>query len=199
MKNDVKSTLLLLSTIATSVAHNVNATRHGLQPPIHLSTYGKASLQVIDLLQQLKLSYLAAAKDLRWEDRSTGRLVQDTLRQAHDVSKIMIKVINLFLVHENVRLLYCNNNGDLSLTHDLPSGNTIPPYAILSHTWLDNEEVTYDDFIGGRNRDKAGYCKIRYCAQQAKRDGLEYCWVDTCCIDKANQIELHEAISSMFR
>ncbi|KAL5379580.1 hypothetical protein PMIN06_011319 [Paraphaeosphaeria minitans] len=84
MKNDVKSTLLLLSTIATSVAHNVNATRHGLQPPIHLSTYGKASLQVIDLLQQLKLSYLAAAKDLRWEDRSTGRLVQDTLRQAHD-------------------------------------------------------------------------------------------------------------------
>lgn len=44
-----------------------------------------------------------------------------------------------------------------------------------------------------------GWNKIHFCAQQAKRDGLEYFWVDTCCIDKANNAELSEAIKSMFR
>jgi hypothetical protein len=32
-----------------------------------------------------------------------------------------------------------------------------------------------------------------------KNDGLEYVWVDTCCIDKSNNNELSEAINSMFR
>ncbi|PVH68331.1 HET-domain-containing protein, partial [Cadophora sp. DSE1049] len=41
--------------------------------------------------------------------------------------------------------------------------------------------------------------KIRFCAEQAKRDGLQYFWVDTCCIDKSNSAELTEAINSMFR
>ena len=31
------------------------------------------------------------------------------------------------------------------------------------------------------------------------RDGLQYFWVDTCCIDKSNSAELTEAINSMFR
>jgi hypothetical protein len=31
------------------------------------------------------------------------------------------------------------------------------------------------------------------------RDGLHYYWVDTCCIDKSNSVELQEAINSMFR
>ncbi|KAF1828168.1 HET-domain-containing protein [Decorospora gaudefroyi] len=32
---------------------------------------------------------------------------------------------------------------------------------------------------------------------EAKRDGLDYFWMDTCCIDKANNRELSEAINSM--
>ena len=32
-----------------------------------------------------------------------------------------------------------------------------------------------------------------------RRDGIHYFWVDTCCIDKANNSELAEAIISMFR
>ncbi|KAL1598065.1 hypothetical protein SLS59_007075 [Nothophoma quercina] len=44
-----------------------------------------------------------------------------------------------------------------------------------------------------------GYRKIRFCAQRAKRDGLNYFWIDTCCINQSSSTELHEAINSMFR
>ena len=35
--------------------------------------------------------------------------------------------------------------------------------------------------------------------QQAVRDGLEYIWIDTCCINKASSAELSESINSMFK
>ncbi|XP_014553890.1 hypothetical protein COCVIDRAFT_28947 [Bipolaris victoriae FI3] len=98
-----------------------------------------------------------------------------------------------------MRLLRLNYTGELSLTKDLKGDDIIPPYAILSHTWQEGEEVTYDELIKGNSKNKVGYSKIRFCAQQAKRDDLEYFWVDTCCINKADQVELREAISSMFR
>ena len=41
--------------------------------------------------------------------------------------------------------------------------------------------------------------KIMFCAEQARRDGLQYFWVDTCCIDKSNHTELSTAIISMFQ
>ncbi len=98
-----------------------------------------------------------------------------------------------------MRLLECSLDGDFSLTEDL-IGNKIPPYAILSHRWgLNAEEVTYRDLVDGTGNEKAGYKKLRFCAEQARRDDLRYFWVDTCCIDKANNNELSEAINSMFR
>ena len=97
-----------------------------------------------------------------------------------------------------MRLLKLNNNGELSLTKDL-IGKT-PPYGILSHTWGDDdEEVTFQDLKNGLVKKKVGYKKIQFCAEQATRDGLQYFWVDTCCIDKSNNSELSEAIVSMFR
>jgi hypothetical protein len=97
-----------------------------------------------------------------------------------------------------MRLLKCEN-GKLSLTKDL-LGDHIPAYAILSHTWgPDSEEVTYQDLVNGTGKDKGGYSKLHFCADQAQRDGLVYFWIDTCCIDKANNTELTEAINSMFR
>ncbi|GAB7323774.1 hypothetical protein MBLNU13_g07231t1 [Cladosporium sp. NU13] len=76
-------------------------------------------------------------------------------------------------------------------------GDQIPPYAILSHTWLD-DEVTFQDLQRGQYEHKLGYRKIHLTCQQAKRDGLSWCWVDTCCIDKTSSAELSEAINSMF-
>ncbi|RYO53180.1 hypothetical protein AA0113_g9296, partial [Alternaria arborescens] len=98
-----------------------------------------------------------------------------------------------------MRLLYTASDGTLGCTKDIIRSEEIPPYAILSHTWGE-QEVVFDDLkdIVDAQR-KEGYRKIRFCAQQAKRDGLDYFWVDTCCIDKANNTELSRAINSMFR
>ncbi|KAF1928951.1 HET-domain-containing protein, partial [Didymella exigua CBS 183.55] len=102
-----------------------------------------------------------------------------------------------------MRLLYIASDGRLSWTDDLLN-NQIPPYAILSHTW-EGQEVAYKDLKNHRDKEnidarlKGGYQKIFFCAEQAKRDGLNHFWVDTCCIDKANNTELSKAINSMFR
>ncbi|KAI9770372.1 MAG: hypothetical protein M1839_003214 [Geoglossum umbratile] len=98
-----------------------------------------------------------------------------------------------------MRLLRLEVDGEFSLT-DFVGGDTIPPYAILSHTWgLDGEEVTFKDLVDGTGHDKTGYKKIRFCGDQARHDDLQYFWVDTCCIDKSKPAELQEAINSMFR
>lgn len=97
-----------------------------------------------------------------------------------------------------MRLLECDGNGEFSLTEDLV--NNIPAYAILSHTWGDvDQEVTYKDIVEGLGGSKAGYQKIQFCGEQAARDGLRYFWVDTCCIDKTDAVELQKSINSMFR
>ncbi|KAF2963014.1 hypothetical protein GQX73_g10562 [Xylaria multiplex] len=77
---------------------------------------------------------------------------------------------------------------------------TIPPYAILSHTWeADDEEVTFRDILNDTGQTKSGYKKILFCAKQAKEDGLQFIWVDSCCIDRSSSADLSEAINSMFR
>ena len=97
-----------------------------------------------------------------------------------------------------MRLLKFETNGQFCLTNDIIGD--VPPYAILSHTWgADTDEVTFKDLEEGTGERKAGYTKIRFCGKQADNDGLEYFWVDTCCINKPNHTELSEAITSMFR
>ncbi|EPE36432.1 P-loop containing nucleoside triphosphate hydrolase [Glarea lozoyensis ATCC 20868] len=96
-----------------------------------------------------------------------------------------------------MRLLECTADGDLSLTKDL--FKDIPPYAILSHTWGDDDqEITYKEVMDGSGKSKAGYRKIQFCGEQARRDSLEYIWVDTCCINKGDPVELQKSINSMF-
>ncbi|KAI4910125.1 hypothetical protein J4E90_007556 [Alternaria incomplexa] len=77
-------------------------------------------------------------------------------------------------------------------------GDSIPPYAILSHTW-GKEEVSLQDLSREGHQQKQGYGKIEGCCQQAIKDRLLWVWVDTCCIDKTSSAELSEAINSMFR
>jgi hypothetical protein len=79
-------------------------------------------------------------------------------------------------------LLQLKTNGEFGLTKDLI--NKIPPYAILSHTWgdEDDQEVSFKDLVEGSGNTKPGYRKIQFCANQADRDGLQHFWVDTCCI-----------------
>lgn len=72
-----------------------------------------------------------------------------------------------------------------------------PRYAILSHTWA-KDEVLYQHVLDNTARQRQGFAKILYTAQQAWKDKLEYIWVDTCCIDKSSSAELQEAINSMY-
>ena len=90
-------------------------------------------------------------------------------------------------------------------------GDSIPKYAILSHTW-GSEEVSFQDIQALRTTniatidsgmdlpsDKEGWLKIGLTAREAIEDGLEYIWIDTCCIDKSSSAELTEAINSMYQ
>jgi hypothetical protein len=95
-----------------------------------------------------------------------------------------------------MRLLYFDSSGRLT-SADF-SRKTIPPYAILSHTWGD-DEFLFEDLVNGTGESKAGYEKIMFCGKQAACDSLQYFWVDTCCIDKWKISELSHAINSMFQ
>ncbi|KAG0704135.1 heterokaryon incompatibility protein-domain-containing protein [Suillus ampliporus] len=101
------------------------------------------------------------------------------------------------------------------LTLEIPAD--VQPYAILSHRWLaDSEEVSFQDLqytpvphsegphdnhagptLPANVLDKKGFIKLRGACDQASKDGLEYIWIDTCCIDKTSSAELSEAINSM--
>ena len=72
-------------------------------------------------------------------------------------------------------------------------------YAILSHRW-ENDEVSFQDMQNlATASTKKGFAKIRYSCRQAIKDGYNYIWVDTCCINKDSSAELSEAINSMYR
>lgn len=74
-----------------------------------------------------------------------------------------------------------------------------PPYAILSHTWTEGQEVTYNELVASGGKNKTGYDKLWFCAEQAATDGYQHCWIDTCCINKVDPVELSIAINSMYR
>lgn len=75
----------------------------------------------------------------------------------------------------------------------------IPDYAILSHTWERNQEVTYEDCNSDESKAKSGFIKICETCDLAVHHSFNYVWVDTCCIDKSSSAELSEAINSMFK
>jgi hypothetical protein len=53
-------------------------------------------------------------------------------------------------------------------------GDDLPHYAILSHTWGE-EEVSFQDMQNGDGKDKAGHAKIKTCCALAAREWLEVC------------------------
>jgi hypothetical protein len=96
-----------------------------------------------------------------------------------------------------------------SLQLEAFNDSSTPPYAVLSHTWGDSE-ITYAELHSSTTslftartlaqiKSKPRYYKITKCCSQALQDGLQYVWVDTCCIDKSSSAELSEAINSMYR
>jgi hypothetical protein len=97
------------------------------------------------------------------------------------------------------RLQGCDNYELISVDDDHHPHS----YAMLSHTWIteqgESQEVTHQELLAGSRKDKAGWEKIRFCADKAEADKLEYFWIDTCCINKSESAELSTAINSMYR
>ncbi|KAI1762282.1 HET-domain-containing protein [Hypoxylon sp. FL1150] len=91
------------------------------------------------------------------------------------------------------------DSGDIELFF---GEDTPHEYAILSHRW-GGEEISYQDWLARSSRpdirSRDGYEKIQHCCEQAKADGFNWVWIDTCCIDKTSSQELSEAINSMFQ
>lgn len=99
-----------------------------------------------------------------------------------------------------IRLLYEASEGVFALQSF--EWNQLPEYAILSHTWGEEEVLFHEIYNvtspGEHIRKKSGYKKLEFCAAKAKEQNLVYFWCDTCCIDKSSSAELTEAINSMF-
>ncbi|KAI8633251.1 heterokaryon incompatibility protein-domain-containing protein [Xylariaceae sp. FL1651] len=83
---------------------------------------------------------------------------------------------------------------------DFLSDRKRPKYAILSHTWLE-EEVLFNHIetleLSALEKLK-GFAKVKGSCARAQADGYNYIWIDTCCIDKSSSAELTEAINSMW-
>jgi len=88
----------------------------------------------------------------------------------------------------------------------LPSGSSssqvqsrpITPFCLT--LWgSDADEVTFAEFNNGQCQLKKEFNKIVHLCEEATRRGIEYVWIDTCCIDKSSSAELSEAINSVFR
>ncbi|KAI0206581.1 HET-domain-containing protein [Astrocystis sublimbata] len=80
-------------------------------------------------------------------------------------------------------------------------------YAILSHTWVEGQEVSLQDWMRWRRKSRgwqdiatrSGLAKILGACEMTKKHRLDFLWVDTNCIDKLSSAELSEAINSMFK
>ncbi|KAK7461073.1 hypothetical protein VKT23_009002 [Stygiomarasmius scandens] len=95
-----------------------------------------------------------------------------------------------------MRLLNTDSYEVKEFYHDV----NIPKYAILSHTWTD-EEVTFQDIqkpeIAGEKQ--TGWRKLKKACAHAQMYDFEWIWIDSCCINKESSAELSEAINSMYR
>ncbi|OTB03184.1 hypothetical protein M426DRAFT_60897, partial [Hypoxylon sp. CI-4A] len=74
-------------------------------------------------------------------------------------------------------------------------------YAVLSHTW-EEDEISFQEFQNLSPEElwnRKSFNKIQQTCRLAAEYGLQHAWVDTCCIDKSSSAELSEAINSMFK
>lgn len=93
-------------------------------------------------------------------------------------------------------LLKIDDDDSLELTENYIN-DPIPPYAIVSHTWAP-DEVAASDVKQGIASSKAGYFKLQLFAREARKDGLRYLWIDSCCTDVSEALIDSDAIDATF-
>ena len=86
-----------------------------------------------------------------------------------------------------------------------PFVGVVPEYAILSHTWDPEGEISFQELRDANNIsnhliwDQRAFSKIVAMCWKARVNGIKYAWIDTCCIDKTSSAELSESINSMWK
>ncbi|KAG2363712.1 heterokaryon incompatibility protein-domain-containing protein [Suillus spraguei] len=73
-------------------------------------------------------------------------------------------------------------------------------YVMLSHRWEGKEPLLHD--IQGKvvyDLDPVGgIAKLQSFCKTARDKGYHWAWIDTCCIDQTNNVELQQSVNSMF-
>ncbi|KAK3670450.1 hypothetical protein LTR78_009691 [Recurvomyces mirabilis] len=76
-----------------------------------------------------------------------------------------------------------------------------PRYVTASHRWRAGEEAMLGHILNQEKTDTSGYKKIegfaRYVREHVK--GVDWLWVDTCCVNQDSNVEVTEAVNSMFQ
>jgi hypothetical protein len=72
--------------------------------------------------------------------------------------------------------------------------------AMLSHRWEENEPLLHN--IQGKNvydlDPVGGIAKLQSFCKTARDTGYRWGWVDACCIDQTNNVEVQQSVNSMF-
>lgn len=125
--------------------------------------------------------------------------INETLQQRclsfQHTAKVKVReLVTITMRFINTSTLQFQDVGDLELS-DLSPG-----YCILSHRWTD-DEIQYTDVLSSSadTQRKTGYRKFAGACALAASLGYALIWIDACCINKTDSVELGEAINSMYR
>ncbi|KAG1738271.1 heterokaryon incompatibility protein-domain-containing protein [Suillus lakei] len=100
----------------------------------------------------------------------------------------------------NELLLSIMMHPDLPIEHIAEAVATYFRYVMLSHRWGDNEPLLHDiqDKIVYKLKAAGGLVKLQSFCKLARRTGFHWAWVDSCCIDQNNHVELQKSLNSTF-
>ncbi|KAG1784615.1 heterokaryon incompatibility protein-domain-containing protein [Suillus plorans] len=72
--------------------------------------------------------------------------------------------------------------------------------VMLSHRWEEKEPLLYDiqEKVVYKLNPVGGIVKLQSFCKVARKAGYRWAWVDTCCIDQNNNVELQKSLNSMF-
>ncbi|KIK34684.1 hypothetical protein CY34DRAFT_97499, partial [Suillus luteus UH-Slu-Lm8-n1] len=96
-------------------------------------------------------------------------------------------------------LLSIMKHADLSMERIADAVATYFRYVMLSHRWGENEPLLHDiqDKIVYK-LNAASITKLQSFCEVARQAGFHWAWVDTCCIDQNNHVELQKSLNSTF-
>ncbi|KAK5728214.1 hypothetical protein LTR17_012119 [Elasticomyces elasticus] len=77
----------------------------------------------------------------------------------------------------------------------------VPPYVVASHRWQAGTEAMIEDIELRRNTETKGYKKVEGFAKYIREHivGVDWLWIDTCCVTQHSTKEVDEAVRAMFR